>query len=97
MATMRSNAGVREVCPSALTRIAYQVGSPWMFEGHRFLPDTGTPMRKIACMMRPFALADPVPFVLAILKAKSLTRSTLLESTGYFLPRFRAPSGRLEG
>src|SRR5579864_5609102 len=79
MATMRSNTGVRAVCPSPLTRISYQVGSPWMFDGNRFLPDTGTPMRKIACMMRPLALADPVPFVLAILKAKSLTRSTFAE------------------
>ena len=77
--------GVRAVCPAALTRISYQVGSPWMFEGNRFLPDTGTPMRKIACMMRPLALADPVPFVLAILKANSLTRSTLLVSTTCFL------------
>jgi hypothetical protein len=31
-------------------------------------------MRKIACMSSPLALAEPVPFTLANLKAKSLTR-----------------------
>ena len=31
-------------------------------------------MRKIACMSRPLALADPVPLTVAILKAKSLMR-----------------------
>src|SRR6185295_20336803 len=51
------------------------VGSPWMFEGKTFLPVTGTPIRKMACMIRPFADADPVPFAVAILNAKSLTRS----------------------
>ena len=45
-----------------------------MFDGNTFFPVTGTPMRKMACMIRPFALADPVPFAVAILKAKSLTR-----------------------
>src|SRR6185503_3638165 len=46
-----------------------------MFEGKTFLPVTGTPIRKMACMMRPLADADPVPLAVAILKAKSLTRS----------------------
>gem|GEM_PF-4782992 len=45
-----------------------------MFEGNRFLPATGIPMRKIACMMRLLALAEPVPFALASLKANSLMR-----------------------
>src|SRR4051794_34503299 len=44
-----------------------------MFEGKTFFPETGMPMRKIACMSKPFALAEPVPFTVAILKAKSLT------------------------
>jgi hypothetical protein len=65
----------RAVCPSRFTRISYQVGSPWMFEGNRFLPDTGMPMRKIACISRPLALADPVPLTLASLKAKSFVRT----------------------
>src|SRR5688500_13876974 len=46
-----------------------------MFEGNTFLPVTGMPIRKIACISRPFAEADPVPFAVAILNAKSLTRS----------------------
>ena len=43
-----------------------------MFDGNTFLPVTGTPIRKIACMIRPLALAEPVPLAVAILKAKSL-------------------------
>jgi hypothetical protein len=62
------------VYPALLTRISYHVGSPWMFDGNTFFPDTGIPMRKIACMRRLFALAEPVPLTVAILKAKSLTR-----------------------
>src|SRR5687767_7986499 len=46
-----------------------------MFDGNTFLPVTGTPMRKMACMMMPLADADPVPLAVAILKANSLTRS----------------------
>jgi hypothetical protein len=42
-----------------------------MFDGKRFFPETGIPMRKIACMRRAFALADPVPFTFASLMAKS--------------------------
>jgi hypothetical protein len=44
-----------------------------MFDGKTFFPVTGIPIRKIACMMRPLADADPVPFAVAILNAKSLT------------------------
>ena len=44
-----------------------------MFDGNTFFPVTGTPMRKMACMIRPLALAEPVPLAVAILKAKSLT------------------------
>src|ERR1035437_7515592 len=53
--------------------MSYQVGTPWMFDGKIFLPETGTPIRKIDCMSNAFALALPVPLTLAILKAKSLT------------------------
>ena len=45
-----------------------------MFDGKTFLPVTGMPMRKIACMSRLFALAEPVPLTVPILNAKSLTR-----------------------
>src|SRR5581483_3232603 len=47
-----------------------------MFDGKRFFPDTGMPMRKMACMSRPFALAEPVPLTFASLSAKSLTLIT---------------------
>jgi hypothetical protein len=57
-----------------LTRISYQVGSPWIFDGKTFFPVTGTPIRKIACMIRPLAEADPVPLAVAILNANSLMR-----------------------
>ena len=46
-----------------------------MFDGKTFLPVTGMPIRKMACMIRPLADAEPVPFAVAILNAKSLTRS----------------------
>ena len=46
-----------------------------MFDGKTFFPVTGTPIRKIACMIRPLAEADPVPLAVAILNANSLVRS----------------------
>src|SRR5579859_7273795 len=73
MATIRSKSGVRATCPSLLTRISYHVGRPWMFDGKRFLPDTGTPMRKIARINRLLALDEPVPLTLASFTAKSFT------------------------
>src|SRR5215475_11291020 len=45
-----------------------------MFDGKTFLPVTGMPIRKMACMSSPFALAEPVPFTVPILNAKSLMR-----------------------
>ena len=44
-----------------------------MFDGKTFFPVTGIPMRKMACMSRPFALAEPVPLTVPILSAKSFT------------------------
>src|SRR5688572_8985738 len=73
MATSTWNRPVRAVCPVAFTRISYQVGNPWMLDGKMFLPETGTPMWKIACISRPFALAEPVPLTVPIFSAKSLT------------------------
>src|SRR5258708_4808786 len=43
-----------------------------MFDGKTFLPVTGIPMRKIACMRRLFALAEPVPLTVPMRNAKSL-------------------------
>src|SRR5688500_4081458 len=63
-----------------------------MLDGKRFLPVTGMPMRKIACRRRPFALAEPVPFTVAILKAKLFVRPA---EEGDGAGRFRS-SGRAE-
>src|SRR5215469_16318749 len=52
-----------------------------MLEGNRFLPETGIPMRKMACMSKPLALAEPVPLTLASFRAKSLTRISLRSGT----------------
>ena len=49
-----------------------------MLDGNTFFPVTGTPIRKMACMISPLAEADPVPFAVAILNAKSLTQSIVL-------------------
>jgi hypothetical protein len=57
--------------------ISYHVGSPWMFDGKTFFPDTGIPMRKRAWRRRPLALAEPVPLTVATFRAKSLTRLAL--------------------
>jgi hypothetical protein len=38
-----------------------------------FFPLTGMPMRKMVCINREFAEAEPVPFTVAIFSAKSLT------------------------
>src|SRR6187551_3092981 len=68
-----------------------------MLEGNRFLPDTGMPMRKIACISRPFALAEPVPLTFASLSAKSLVRTSragTFDPGPGFAARSRAPAGR---
>src|ERR1039457_4761617 len=77
MATMRSYSGALAVQPSALTRISYHVGRPWMLDGKRFLPDTGTPIRKIERISRLLALDEPVPLTLARFNAKSFTLDRL--------------------
>ena len=73
IAARRWHARVRAVRASWLTRISYHVGMPWMFEGIRFLAETGTPIRKMARTSRALALADPVPLTVAILQVSSLT------------------------
>src|SRR4029079_13855247 len=57
-----------------------------MFEGNTFFPVTGTPIRKMACMIRPLADAEPVPLAVAILNAKSLLRFIELTATSFQLP-----------
>ena len=51
--------------PFLLARMVYQVGSPAMFDGNRFLPLTGTPIWKIVRRRTVFALCDPEPFTVA--------------------------------
>ena len=43
-----------------------------MLEGNTFFPETGTPMRKMACMSMLFALAEPLPLTVATFTTKSL-------------------------
>src|SRR6476659_8212594 len=62
-----------------------------MFDGKTFFPVTGMPMRKMACISKLLALAEPVPFTVPILNAKSLTRDSteLPLSTSDILYRLR--------
>src|SRR5882672_10701868 len=64
-----------------------------MFDGNTFFPVTGTPIRKMACMIRPLADADPVPLAVAILNAKLFILSIDIDATSFQLP---ASSSRSE-
>ena len=44
-----------------------------MFDGKRFFPETGTPIRKMARIRTLFAVCDPEPFAVATWREKSLT------------------------
>ena len=44
MATRKSISFFRPMYPFLLARIVYHVGSPAIFDGNMFLPDTGTPI-----------------------------------------------------
>ena len=57
-----------------------------MFDGKTFFPVTGMPMRKMACMIRPLADAEPVPLAVAILKANSLVWGIEFCASSYQLP-----------
>jgi hypothetical protein len=73
MATTRSISFLRPTYPWRLARIVYQVGSPAMFEGNRFLPDTGIPIWKIDRIRIRLAVWLPDPFTVATWMLKSLT------------------------
>src|ERR1035437_1428131 len=47
-----------------------------MFDGNRFLPETGTPMRKIDRMRTLFAVCEPDPLAVATCSEKSLTTAS---------------------
>src|ERR1039457_5500015 len=53
--------------------MVYQVGRPAMFDGNMFLPETGTPIWKMARSRTVLALCDPEPFTVATWILKSLT------------------------
>src|SRR6185312_11540692 len=53
--------------------MVYHVGSPAMFDGNRFLPDTGTPIWKMLRNSTVFADCDPEPFTVATWMLKSFT------------------------
>src|SRR3954454_4760314 len=91
---MRANTGVRAVYPCRFTRISYHVGRPWMFDGNTFFPVTGTPMRKMACMISPLADADPVPLAVAILNAKSFALSMNNDGGQASVSSFQLPAPR---
>src|SRR6476661_9977457 len=67
-----------------------------MLDGKTFLPVTGTPIRKIACMRSPLAEAEPVPFGVAILNAKSLVRSMVKISFPLPAARYQLPASRYQ-
>jgi hypothetical protein len=47
-----------------------------MFDGNRFLPETGTPMRKMDRMRTLFAVCEPDPFAVATCSEKSLATTS---------------------
>src|SRR5271166_6439709 len=73
MATRTSISFLRAMYPFLLARMVNQVGSPAMFEGNRFLPETGTPIWKMERSRMELALCDPEPLAVATWMLKSLT------------------------
>ena len=59
--------------PSLFARMVYQVGSPAMFDGNMFLPDTGTPIWKSERSRTRLAVWLPDPLTVATWILKSLT------------------------
>src|SRR3954464_527579 len=59
--------------PSLLARTVYQVGSPAIFDGNMFLPDTGMPIWKIERRRTRLAVWLPDPLTVATWMLKSLT------------------------
>jgi hypothetical protein len=54
-------------------RIVYQVGSPAMFDGNMFLPETGMPIWKMERSSTRLAVWLPEPLTVATWMLKSLT------------------------
>ncbi len=85
--------------PFLLARMVYQVGRPAMFDGNRFLPLTGTPMRKTLFSSTRFADCEPEPFTVAIWMLKSLTMrpGAFALPLGFELPHYRWLRSRCSG
>src|SRR4029453_10625156 len=73
MATRESISFLRLMYPWWFARIVYQVGRPAMFDGKRFLPETGTPIWKIERSRTRLAVWLPDPLTVATWMLKSLT------------------------
>ncbi len=58
--------------PSLLARMVNQVGSPAMFDGNMFLPETGTPIWKMDRIRTLLAVWLPEPLTVATCMEKSL-------------------------
>src|SRR5262245_42367494 len=59
--------------------MVYQVGRPAMFEGKRFLPETGTPIWKSVRSSTMFALCEPDPFTVATCRLMSLITGCVMD------------------
>src|SRR5262252_4500153 len=77
IATRKSISFLRPMYPCLFARIVYQVGKPAILEGNMFLPETGTPIWKIARRRTVFELCDPEPFTVATWMLMSLTMRCL--------------------
>src|SRR5690242_1537394 len=64
---------LRATQPFLLARMVYQVGSPAMFDGKRFLPETGIPIMKMLRSSTLFDDCEPEPLTVATWMEKSLT------------------------
>src|SRR6185436_3509715 len=71
----------RAMYPFELARMVYHVGSPAMFDGNMFFPETGTPIWKIERRRTRLAVWLPDPLTVATWMAKSLTMRSALSRT----------------
>src|SRR5262249_1979144 len=77
----------RAMKPSREARIVNQVGSPWMLEGKRFLPETGSPIWKMVRIRMLFEDWLAEPLAVATWIEKSLITGGRLVESGRFSSR----------
>src|SRR5215467_13037933 len=70
--------------------MVYQVGRPAMFEGNRFLPETGTPIWKMLRSKTVLADCDPEPLTVATWMVYQVGRPAMFEGNR-FLPETGTP------